>query len=120
MALNTGIYSALYDKVGQRLAKEGLSMPISKEALRIASEMPPGVFDAAVVAQADNYTFYQVAHICLLCTLPEEEDYAIWRDYFETMPPSQFRTQALRFVLNRCAACNRGAKIVNGEEYIET
>ena len=114
------MYLKLYDLVKLRLGKTGKSMPVSKEAFDLAAEMPPGIFDVARVAQADNYTFYQVAHLCLLCTLPEEMDYKIWRDFFETMSPALFRTRTLRFILNRCSVCNREAKIVNGEEYIAT
>ena len=94
-------------------------MPISKEAFELAAEMPPGVFFVDMAAQADNYTFYQTAFLCLLCTLPEESDYPALRKYFETLSSSQFRAKTLRKVLNRCSACNRAAKVVNGEEYID-
>ncbi len=120
MARNNGVYQGLYDKVCQRLAESGLSMPVTRDAFKMASEMPPGIFDVAVAAQADNYTFFQVAHMCLLGAVPEERNYAFWRDIFETMPPSQFRTRALRFFLNRCSVFNREARIVNGEEYLES
>lgn len=120
MARNDDTYLKLYDLVRQRLGKAGQSMPVSREAFDLAAEMPPGLFDVARVAQADNYTFYQVAHLCLLFALPRERDYEVWRDFFETMSPAQFRTRTLRFILNRCSVCNREARIVNGEEYIAT
>ena len=120
MARSDGTYSRLYDHVEKRLLDNGGAMEVSKEAFCLASDMPPGVFDVAKVAQADNYTFFQVAFLCLLCSLPNKRDYELWREYFETMPPDQFRTKVLRMVLNRSAASNRLAKVVNGEEYVET
>ena len=120
MARREGTYSKLYDMVERRLANDGRSMPISRDSFELSAEMPPGVLDVFVAAQANNYTFYQVAYLCLLCALPEEKDYEVWRVFFETVSSSEFRAKTLRLILNRCSTGNREAKIVNGEEYIAT
>ena len=119
MAHREGTYSRLYDMVELRLANEGRSMPITRDAFELAAEMPPGVLDVFIAVQANNYTFFQIAYLCLLCALPNESTYEVWRVFFESMSSSQFRAKTLRLILNWCSTCNREAKIVNGEEYVE-
>ena len=95
-------------------------MPITRDAFELAAEMPPGVLDVFIAAQANNCTFFEVAYLCLLCAIPEEKTSEAWRAFVESTSSSQFRAKTLRFILNRCSTCNREAKIVNGEEYVET
>ncbi len=110
----------LYDDVNQRLAKDGQSMPVSREAFLATAEMQPGVLDVSVLEHVDNRTFFATAYLCLLSAIPGEETLRHWSKYLDTLPSSEFIAKFLRVVLNRCSGGKRGVSIVNGEEYLES
>ena len=108
----------LFDDVNRRLEKDGQAMPVSRDAFLKVAEMQPGVLDVSLLDHFDNHTFFEIAYISLLSTIPGEETLRHWSKYLDTLPASDFRARFLRVVLNRCSGGKRGVSIVNGEEYL--
>ncbi len=113
------IYERLYDEVEQALARDGQSMPVTREAFLLAAEMPVGTFDVALLEHADNRTFLEVAFLCIRFTVPGEGGMRDWDKYVESLEPVQFRRKLLRVIVNRCAARKQRLSVVNAEEYLD-
>ena len=109
------LLSRLYDRVETHLNEAGQPAAVPKRAFLFASRMPPGVFDARQMNDADNRTYFYAAYLCLLGAVPSAEVVRLWTDAIETLSPEQFRYRILSAICNSKAAKDYGVSVVGFE-----
>ncbi len=73
------IYGKMYDMVEQRMSTQGLHLPCTRDTFLYSAKVSQGCCDGALMEEADNPSFLQMAYMGVLNRLPDQDALDLWK-----------------------------------------
>lgn len=107
------IYSAIYEKMNEKLAISGKEMPFSKDAFLVYTKTMPYRADYLQMIDLPNQAFLEAAYLCLFNRPPEQAALDNWQAKINSLKPEEFQNEVLGQLKNSKEFENKGCQLYN-------